>query len=456
MKPRHQDSLGVVLAFVVAGWLTTAAQADVFTDTGSLGTEREDHTATLLTNGTVLVAGGDDATESGSFGLDSAEVYDPVTGTWSLTGSLATAGELHTATLLPNGKVLVAGGFENYGFMPLATAELYDPITGTWSSTGALANPRYDHTATLLPNGKVLVAGGAVYGYAIGSAELYDPATGAWSLTGSLANERYGHTATLLLNGKVLVAGGEGAEGLLASAELYDPVTGTWSSTGSLSTGRYVPTATLLPDGKVLVAGGNSGSIPSFIFPLSSAELYDPASGTWSPTGSFGTARESHTATLLPNGKVLAAGGFASNFVTLASAELYDPAAGTWSFIGSLGTARYDHTATLLPNGQVLIAAGYYDYGNVNYGSLNSAELYESTPTVLNRLLNPIKLGDGSFQFGFNNPSGLSYHVLASTDINTWSDLGPATETPAGSGRFQFTDHQASNYPQRFYRVTSP
>ena len=150
--------------------------------------------------------------------------------------------------------------------------------SGTWTATGSLNAARYDHTATLLPTGKVLVAGG-YNGSPLASAELYDPPTGTWTVTESLATARSEHTATLLPNGKVLVAGGTNTDSNLASAELYDPASGTWTATGSLGTGRQSPTATLLPTGKVLVAGGFGG------FPateLASAELYDPASGTWS------------------------------------------------------------------------------------------------------------------------------------------------------------------------------
>ncbi len=326
--------------------------------TGSLATARYEHTATLLPNGKVLVAGG-----FGNSGLlASAELYDPTSGTWSATGSLATARQYHTATLLPSGKVLVAGGGGNSG--ALASAELYDPTSGTWTPTGSLATARYEHTATLLPNGKVLVAGG-YDGGSLASAELYDPASGTWTITGSLGAARYEHTATLLPNGKVLVAGGVGTSSALASAELYDPASGTWTATGSLATARYYHTATLLPSGKVLVAAGRDSSGNS----LASAELYDPASGTWSATSSLGAARYGHTATLLPNGKVLVAGGYGSS--SLASAELYDPASGTWAPTGPLVTARFFHTATLLPNGKVLVAGGY------NGGSLASAELYD-------------------------------------------------------------------------------
>ena len=163
------------------------------------------------------------------------------------TGSLATARSNYTATLLLNGKVLIAGGIteSNYGSIPLASAELYDPASGTWTATGSLVTSRSQHTATLLPNGKVLVVGGTSgLFFSSASAELYDPASGLWTTTGSLATARFNHTATLLPNGKVLVAGG--FYGLLsmfggfsvANVELYDPASGTWTATGSLATAR--------------------------------------------------------------------------------------------------------------------------------------------------------------------------------------------------------------------------
>ena len=218
----------------------------------------------------------------------------------------------HTATLLLSGKVLVAGGSGRSGY--LASAEVYDPEAGTWSSTGTLVTEREGHTATLLASGKVLVAGGFNRNTAsvVGTSELYDPATGTWTPTGSLATARDYHTATLLLNGKVLVAGGApDAAGYssFSSAEVYDPVTGTWTTIGPMGSARQAHTATLLPNGRVLVAGG--ADVGYF---NSGAELYDPAAQTWTATGSMGSARGIHSATLLPDGKVLAAGGNFNSF----------------------------------------------------------------------------------------------------------------------------------------------
>jgi hypothetical protein len=317
---------------------------NTFTLTGSMTAVIPLPTATLLPDGKVLVEGG-----------SVANVYDPATGSWTNTGPLLSSRAYQTATLLPNGQVLRAGGL---GGTTLASAELYDPATNAWTAAASLAIARDLHTATLLPNGKVLVVGGRD-GYTsdvFTSAELYDPASNTWTATGRLLIARYNHTATLLPNGKVLVAGGIGATmtNILSSAELYDPATGIWTATGDLPTAHDAHTATLLPDGSVLVVGGVDNTNLAGV----SAELYNPATGTWSATGSLNTAHALHTATFLPTGKVLVAGGVAP-VGGLKTAELYDPATGLWSATGSLNAGRFAHTATLLQDGQVLIAGGY-------------------------------------------------------------------------------------------------
>ncbi len=352
---------------------------DAWRAAGYLATPRLDHSATLLPNGKVLVAGGYYTDLSFlSHPLASAEIYDPATGAWTAAGALSGGRYRHTATLLPNGKVLVAAGtFFGPNNIPqtLASTELYDPVSGSWSATGSLATERFDHTATLLPDGKVLVVGGTNTNGTVATAELYDPAIGAWSPTGAPANARHAHTATLLPNGKVLIVGGSATNtvpsGLLASTELYDPVTGGWTPTGALATARYVHTATLLVTGKVLVAGGYpGGSIGS--------ELYDPATGIWSPTAST-TSRLRHTATLLPNGKVLFVGGAGNQLDPgPGNAELYDQATGITA-TAYPRNARDSHTATLLPNGKVLIAGGfwYFDFDDFIEYDHDSAELYD-------------------------------------------------------------------------------
>ena len=217
--------------------ITWSAPANIsWASAAALNTAVLNQTATLLDNGKVLIAGGD----TGHGFVSSAELYDPASNTWSSAGSMATARAVATATHLNNGKVLITGGLNNNN-QPLSSAELYDPATNTWSSAGNMATVRVYDTATLLPNGNVLVAGGYTGPY-LSSAELYDPTTNSWSSAASMATPRGFQTATLLNNGKVLVAGGDFSE--LQSAELYDPVGNTWSSASSMNIGRSFQSAT--------------------------------------------------------------------------------------------------------------------------------------------------------------------------------------------------------------------
>lgn len=252
-----------------------------WTPTGSMSTPRSSQIAALLPNGEVLVVGG---TTDAVNGLSSAELYNPQTGTWTPTGSMQTGRFYFTGTLLRGGKVLVAGGLSTCasGCSATNTAEVYDPSTGTWASTGNLPTPLFQQAASRLLNGQVLVSGGSSIAcpYACAptaNAELYNPSTGRWTLTIPMHAARESHTSTLLLNGQVLVAGGAGADGnALASAEVYDPVTGTWTQTGSMPTNRAFQSATLLPFGAVLVAGGCDVVNDSCTDAFNSAELYIP------------------------------------------------------------------------------------------------------------------------------------------------------------------------------------
>ncbi|AKJ05108.1 putative delta-60 repeat protein [Archangium gephyra] len=342
---------------------------------------RLQHTATLLPNGKVLIAGGQNTSRAP---LQSVAEYNPYAdagtdaGQWAERGSLNHARHSHTATLLPNGKVLIAGGQGTSG-VPLQNVAEYNTDAdvdagvdaGQWAERGSLNHARYSHTATLLPGGKVLVAGGQGTSsdggvIALASTEVYDPGTGQWAVSGLLNHARYAHTATQLPGGKVLVAGGLDTSGnSLNQVEIYDPSTLQWTRVDQpLRQARYDHSATLLPDGKVLVVGGRdiSGA------PLTSAEVYDPEWRQWVSTGALKQARFQHTTTLLLSGKVLVAGGQGDS-ATMLPSEVYDPGTGRWSATHSLNEARTHHTATLLTSGQVLVTGG----GDVG------VEIYEDT-----------------------------------------------------------------------------
>jgi hypothetical protein len=351
--------------------------------TGPMITARQIHTTTTLDDGRVLVTGGYTDVE---VAISSVELYDAATNTFSPTGPLAQVRGLHTATRLADGRVLIAGGgpaswVSNVGPY-LASAELYDSTTGTMSRTGSMSTAREDHTATLLADGRVLVTGGDDAGsHAVASAELYDPTSGTFSATGSMTTARGFHTATLLADGRVLIVGGDDAAWsagpFFASAELYDPTTGTFSATGSMTVGRVYQTATRLVDGRVLISGGAGADGGQS---LASAELYDPTTGTFSATGSMTVGRVYQTATALVDGRVLITGGlpngrdYASNPRFLSSAEIFDPLNGTFTATGSMASTRTYHSAALLADGRALITGGVTENRST---SLATAEIYD-------------------------------------------------------------------------------
>jgi WD40 repeat protein len=346
-------------------WRTHSARSSSelegqWSPTGHMAQGRLLHTAALLADGRVLSAGGYNR---------SAELYDPATGTWSRTADTLNTHRAATATVLPNGQVLLVGrgGAEwDSGI----SSEVYNIGSGTWAPTRNLVTPRLYHTATLLPDGRVLVTGGAgsEYGGAVlATAEVYDATAGTWTATAPMLTPRRNHTATLLQDGRVLVTGGTSASGQpQSSAEVYDSATGTWSPVGTMVAARASHSATLLQDGKVLVAGGGGSDWAS----SASVELFNPAAGTWTATASLAFPRRSHSATLLSSGRVLVAGGFHEYTGILTSAEVYEPSSGAWLTAGPLATGRYLHTATPLASGRVLVAGGFSNADQA------SAELY--------------------------------------------------------------------------------
>lgn len=315
---------------------------------GSLNVERINHTAILLDE-VVLTAGGQNFTSY----LDSAELFDPQTGIWELTGNLITARSGHSMNALQNGKALVAGGQNASGM--LDSAELYDPAIHKWVATGNMHTARVGHTATLLSDGKVLVVGGQNDSGSLASSELYDPETGMWTETGNLNSARAYHTATLLPDGSVLVIGGQDIVSYLNSTEIYDPMTGTWTPGANLSTGRANHTATLLSiDNTLLVVGGQDQGGA-----LASVELLNLASSTWEDALGFNDGRTYHTAILMPDGRVMVMGG-QNNLGSLQSYAFYDPITNLWTY-GTpqvMKVARANHIAVSLPGGNVLVAGG--------------------------------------------------------------------------------------------------
>jgi N-acetylneuraminic acid mutarotase len=353
------------------------ASKPLWSSVGATKDIRESSGLVLLPDGRVLVVGGHADTANRKWRLiGTAELYDPKKESWQPTGSLVQPRQgVGTIVLLGNGRVLLAGEHETR-----TGAELYDPGTGKWATTGYLRVGRGGHTTTLLKDGRVLIAGGVDF-YAernpvFASSELYDPKMERWVATGSMKSPRTLHWAILLPSGKVLVVGGRATEDTgdpLASAELFDPASGTWKQTGSMSQERQNHTVTLLRDGKVLVAGGkngNAGGKKSF----ASAEIYHPETEKWTDTKPMAHDRCQFTATLLADGRVLVVGGAAVPFfIARDSAEIYDPKLGTWSSAGKMAASRWNHRAVLLPSGQVLVVGGCNGFGNMH---LSSVELF--------------------------------------------------------------------------------
>ena len=321
-------TLGNGKVLIAGGGNATTELYDIATGTisttGSMNTPRNYATATLLTNGKVLVAGGRDPVAG--ITLTSAELYDPATGTFTLTGSMSENRFVHSATRLQNGNVLMVAGWSNKVVDGVQTTpqdaqtnEIYDTATGTFSITGALAPTRYAHTATLLGNGKVLVAGGNAVRTvgALNNADLYDPVTGQFTAVAPMTVAMAYRTATLLSNGKVLIAGGDPGinDSGVELAELYNPSTNTFIATsGVMTVPRYGLTATRLANGQVLITGGTSGPVPAGATDaiVATAEIYDPVLNSFSATSSMAVPRAHHTAADLGNGRVLIAGGQSS------------------------------------------------------------------------------------------------------------------------------------------------
>jgi len=400
--------------------IALAQSPGTFTATGNLNGARQFHTATLLTNGKVLIAGGE-AIPPNPTTWARAELYDPSTGTFTATSDMTTPRYMHAATLLPNGKVLIAGGRRNdstaRSVPSLSSAELYDPATGTFSATHDMAAARWLPTATLLNSGQVLIAGGYYNNDPLRSAELYDPSAGTFTPTGDMT-EPGAETATLLPNGKVLITRSLDRGGP-NHAELYDPATGTFTRTGDML-GPYQgvrPVAALLANGKVLIAGGSLGDVGG----STSAEIYDPATGGFSATGKMTADIDAWAqAVLLPEGRVLIAGrsylvpcdithiGPPYPSTCPGTAVLYDPVTGTFS-APAVSQSMEGHAATLLPDGTILLDGGFVCCGF----PIASAEIYHPAVLVPSPVL-------------FSLPDGVQGAILHSGTHQIVSSSNPA------------------------------
>jgi hypothetical protein len=335
-----------------------------WTRTGNPIFNEGDGRGTKMADGRVLLAGN---------GLANAEIYDAATGTFKATASLPDSRTNNVIVGLRDGRVLVANG-DDYTFGTPTSAWLFDPTTETWSATGSPLATRRIAIGALLNDGRVLVVGGDPDWTPDPAAEVYDPATGTWSATGPMVSPHTPHTATTLVDGRVLVVGDE-----RHGPELYDPVSNTWSAAASLQTPRARHAVARLADGRVLVAGGFADRFSPDA--LASVEIYDPAANTWTRAANMNVARTfGHSATTLPDGRVLVAGGGDERLPTgeqfLASAELYNPATNTWTATRSMTVERVRHFAVLLTNGRVL-AVGGADNEDVRTGNGIAGETAE-------------------------------------------------------------------------------
>jgi hypothetical protein len=385
------------------------------TTVGQMVHPRYGHTTTLLSDGRVLIAGGDVSIGPNAASNASAELFDPVAGTFEETGSLHHARMYHRATLLEDGRVLITGGVE--AGRNTAEAELFDPVTGTFAPAGTLHVGRTDHSATLLPDGRVLIVGGNgldaagfVSDTATAVTELFDPRTGTMTETAPLITERSQHAAVLLPDSRVLIAGGFNVDGEPKTTELFDPATGTFERGASTLDPLGQTSAAPLPGGRVLVVG-ETDALELFDASTSGPAARPPAprhglAGTVTPIEPPAVARFGHTATLLPDGRVLVVGGTKDRGLPFIapdafdSAEIYDPGTGTWSPTGALIQGRMNHTATLLHDGRVLVTGGEVPVvaaadGSTSSEAIDSAEVYDPvtgrfTPT------GPMKVARGA------------------------------------------------------------
>ncbi|MGC1617315.1 MAG: kelch repeat-containing protein, partial [Candidatus Acidiferrum sp.] len=348
-----------------------------FCDTGSMNTARRNHMVLALPNGKILVTGGA-GNADGSGVLASAELYNPVDHTFMTVGPMTAARGDHTMTLLLNGKVLITGGFNDTDV--IASAELFDPSSNTFTAVPVpMTTPRAEHAATLLANGTVLITGGNNdNGVSVNSAEIYDPVANTFTATANVMNSvRQAHHADLLPNGQVLISGGlDSTNNALASAEIFDPIAGTFTLTGNMTTARGNHSSALLYTGQILVAGGLTGPGTALVL-TPTAELYNPSTGTFTPTANMSIARGHYAGIVLGDGTIFISGG--ATLPAGTNADIYNPATQTFSTTGNFTMVQTGAREAVAPDGTVLLASGVNNANPV--ATVPNSELFYA-PTV--------------------------------------------------------------------------
>jgi len=358
----------IIPAFVFLFLRAEAQQYGYWEIIDSMNVPRWNFSTSIFSNGKVLVSG----TGSDSL-LNSAEIYYSDSNSWIKTTPMLQGRSFHHLVTLNDGEVIAIGGYKK------KSCEIFNTITNSWKYTDSLETLKYfGDTATLLNDGRILVAGGYYFDQSnlqniyFNISEIYNPATKTWSLTDSLEEGRSGHTATLLKDGRVLVTGGRGNGNHLNSSEIYDPITNQWSSAANLLHARLRHSAVLLSDGRVFVSGGVT---PDSTLGTRYCEIYDPVSDSWSEAGEMTVLRTSHKTLLLLDSTVLITGGSFEPEIW----EIYDPKTLSILYYDTLPIVVFDPEVELLPDGRV-ISMGGYTFEGMNVEWSNQSLMY--TPLV--------------------------------------------------------------------------
>jgi N-acetylneuraminic acid mutarotase len=353
--------LSVVAVTGLVAQPVLASGGGAWTDTGPLKIARSGYVINRLPDGRVLIAGG-------IGGGASAEIYDPSSRSWTRTADMTAARSRSASVALADGRILVAGG-RNQG-LSLASAEIFDPASRTWSLTGSMSTPRDWLALTRLADGRVLAAGGLDLdgtraNPVLQSSEIYDPATGLWTTAGEMSTKRWGFTITTLSDGRVLAAGGANAGSeceFSPTYDLFDPATGVWTNAGDMRVHRGFYRSITAPDGRVLFLGGEIAAPGNqCATTTASVEAFDPVTNSFSSLGSLVLGRSNQAVALVPDGRVLVAGGsheMSGRFAPTSTAEIYDPASGTAVSASLMATARSQILGVTLTDGSVLVPGG--------------------------------------------------------------------------------------------------